>query len=146
MDYHFTAYAYLARRAALCAVEHPAGVGMGSFPTVCPVMVMSTYGGWADNMPAHNDVLEHFAEDGIAGGIAILWFMVAALIAPLSRPSTNSISRGALVSSVLFGLAGPIAFRLPFLALLAIEGNRSAGSLGVHDTRKLQDGKAQESS
>jgi O-antigen ligase len=107
---------------------------------------MSTYGGWSEHMPAHNDLLEHFAEDGIAGGIALVCFMVAALTGALSRPSTNSVTRATVVSSVLFALAGAIAFRLPFLALLAIEGNRPAASLGVHDMRELQGGKAQEPS
>ncbi len=67
-EFHFTAYAYLARRSLRCFAENWAiGAGGRNHPVACPVWTMNTYGSWTNHRIAHNEYLKQLAEHGLLG-------------------------------------------------------------------------------
>lgn len=95
IEFHPTAYFYLAKRALSCATEHPLlGVGGRNFSRSCPVTTMSTIGRWSKGRVAHNEWTGVLAEHGLLGSLATAW-LLGLLVARLrSRARSGDPSQG----------------------------------------------------
>jgi O-antigen ligase len=80
------------------------GSGLGTFPVVYP-QYRSFYTNFFVN-EAHNDVAQVLVETGIAGGVAMIWFVIAVYRSALRQRPARSQLRNAVQLAALTGCTG----------------------------------------
>lgn len=118
LDYHLTAYYYLAQRSLLCFIENPyTGVGGRNHRISCPVKTMNTWGGWTTGRIAHNEYTGLFAEYGAIGVVATFLLLAVLFFKHRFQPEDVWV-QGIAIAYLIIGLAGEVWYQFPFAALI----------------------------